>query len=153
MPNGSCLCGSIRIAYQGDAAANVSSNWLPPQRLIIDTNIKRKVICHCLNCRKLTGSAFSIALLIPEAQFHLLQGRPKAYAADADSGNKIVGFFCKECGSTMWRETPLFNGLKLVMQGTIDDDHGLDDEGSPGVELYTTRRVHWISPVSGAQQA
>ncbi|EMC92030.1 hypothetical protein BAUCODRAFT_78587 [Baudoinia panamericana UAMH 10762] len=131
MPEGGCFCGKTRYKYTGDVQAAAT--------------------CHCRDCQKITGSAFSTNIIVPGDGFEVLGGNPKKHTVKADSGNQITSNFCPECGSTMWREGDTFGTAKVIKVGTLDDPKALND-AKPGVELYAPERVNWVKPVDGAGQ-
>jgi hypothetical protein len=45
-------------------------------------------ICHCTDCRTLTGSPFRTDIPAAAANFVLRSGLPKSYLKGAESGNK-----------------------------------------------------------------
>ena len=57
--DGSCHCGAIRYEAEIDPG-DVS-------------------ICHCVDCQKLTGSAFRLTVAGKEENFRLTAGTPKVY--------------------------------------------------------------------------
>ena len=44
------------------------------------------VTCHCLDCQRLTGSAFSLGIVVPENGFRLTGVEPRRLQRTADSG-------------------------------------------------------------------
>ena len=52
---GSCLCGNIKIEFT-------------------DAPIKR-ILCHCLDCRKITGCHYSDNGVVVDKQFQLISGK------------------------------------------------------------------------------
>ncbi|KAK3210132.1 hypothetical protein GRF29_44g1701472 [Pseudopithomyces chartarum] len=128
---GGCVCGNIRFAIEGEPVA--------------------KALCHCRDCRKISGSAYSTNATWPENQFKLNQGTPKTHVKTADSGNTITSFFCGDCGSTMWRETAAFEGVKIVKVGTLDDDDALN-AAKPANEFFISSRVSWLQAIPDAEQ-
>jgi hypothetical protein len=131
MPAGGCVCGNVRYEAGGDSAASV--------------------LCHCLDCRKITGSTYSSNGVYDDDKFKVTQGTPKQHKKKADSGNEIVSNFCGDCGSTMWREGAAFPGKKIVKLGTLDDTSILDNL-NVNAELYTSIRPKWVGEQSGADQ-
>ncbi|KAK2755737.1 hypothetical protein FQN54_005887 [Arachnomyces sp. PD_36] len=135
MALGGCFCGKIRIEYSGQP---------------ITTGI-----CHCYDCRKLTGTLHSYNFVIKTADLKLTSGNPKEVAKTSDSGNHIKNYFCSDCG------TPLY-GYKVNSEGTPDqtailragilDDIGVLNEHKPEAEIYTDGRVCWVSPTEGTGQ-
>lgn len=132
MVSGSCLCGRCTVNITQDPAL--------------------KVLCHCNDCRHVSGSTNSLNVLIPDAGFSVTSGSEtlKNYEKDTDKGNRIKSFFCSECGNTLWRESTgaQFKGMKIVNEGALET---LTTE-KPGVELYCERRAPWLEKIEGADQ-
>ncbi|KAK4540369.1 hypothetical protein LTR36_009226 [Oleoguttula mirabilis] len=131
MPDGGCFCGKTRIKYTGDVQATA--------------------LCHCLDCRKITGSTYSTNIIVPGDGFEVTSGSPKTYAKKADTGNTITSHFCGDCGSTLWRDGETFGPNKVIKVGVMDDVNAFAS-AKPGIELYAPERVGWVSSVSGADQ-
>lgn len=108
-------------------------------------------LCHCLDCRKISGSTYSTNMIIKEDDFKVLSGNPKPISKTANSGNTITSYFCGDCGSTMWRDGPGFRGLKVIKAGTLDDVDALA-KAKPTAELFTLTRVDWVNEIPGAAQ-
>ncbi|KAJ5184559.1 hypothetical protein N7491_007574 [Penicillium cf. griseofulvum] len=134
MAVGGCFCGKVRVEYNGQPLSSA--------------------LCHCLDCRKITGSLYTYNFIVKTAELKV-SGSPKAVAKTSDSGNSIKNFFCPDCG------TPLFGrrinpngdfGEATVVRAGIFDDVEIMNEREPAVEIYTERRVKWICPVEGAAQ-
>ncbi|KAI8262984.1 hypothetical protein K4K58_013261 [Colletotrichum sp. SAR11_239] len=103
-------------------------------------------LCHCVDCQKWSGSAFTSNAVVPRAAFKVTQGEPKYYDINGDSGKKNRHFFCSGCGSSLYTELDL-----------MPDAGGLDDgkaslEGKPAVEFYCKDRVSYLTGVNGADQ-
>ncbi|KAF5845783.1 hypothetical protein GGP41_009584 [Bipolaris sorokiniana] len=73
MPTGGCMCGNVRYEVQGDMEA--------------------QILCHCYDCRKISGTTYSTNALHGKDGFKILQGTPKEHKKTADSGNNITSFF------------------------------------------------------------
>ncbi|KAH7312503.1 DUF636 domain protein [Stachybotrys elegans] len=127
---GGCLCGAIRIKSTGDVVA--------------------KALCHCLDCRKITGSLFSTNIIVPEESFSVTKGTPKEFAKTADSGKTMTSYFCGDCGSTLWRASETYRGSKIIKAGTLDGD-ALEDTAKPAVELFVKNRIPWLPAFEGTQ--
>ncbi|CAN8104677.1 unnamed protein product [Discula destructiva] len=128
---GGCLCGAIRIRSTGE--------------------IVNKGLCHCLDCRKITGSTHSTNIVVPSEGFSVTKGSPKQFLKTADSGNTITLSFCGECGSTLWSQSSSFGNTKVIKVGVLDNDRSLEI-GKPAVELFVKTRTSWLLPVDGAVQ-
>ncbi|TRM63514.1 Mss4-like protein [Schizophyllum amplum] len=131
MPTGGCFCGAVRYTYTGEPAG--------------------KAICHCLDCRKISGTTYSTNVLIPADALTLTAGTPKTYSCVGGSGKPITNFLCGDCGSTMWREIAAYPGMKVVKAGTLDAVDALD-LAKPETELFVTRRTKWVQEVQGVAQ-
>ncbi|KAL1746747.1 Mss4-like protein [Schizophyllum fasciatum] len=129
---GSCLCGALRYSFTGEPSA--------------------KGLCHCKDCRKISGSAFSMNAMFPADAVTLTAGAPKTYTVAGGSGKPITSFFCGECGSTVWRETPVFAGLRIVKAGTLDDPEALERVAKPVVEMFAANRVGWMPVIKETDQ-
>lgn len=134
MAVGGCFCGKVRIQYSGQPITSA--------------------LCHCFDCRKLTGTLYTYNFVVKSADLKIT-GSPKEVAKTSDSGNHIKNYFCSDCG------TPLY-GLRMKSTGTPDetiilragilDDIGILNEHKPKAEIYTDGRISWISPAEGANQ-
>ena len=132
MPDGGCFCGETRIRYTGDVQA--------------------KALCHCLDCRKISGSTYSTNIIVPGDGFSVTSGSPKKIAKKGDdTGNAITSYFCGNCGSTLYRDGPTFGDAKVIKVGVLDDTSALDNL-KPAIELYVPHRPSWVSAVEGAAQ-
>ena len=61
----------------------------------------------------------------------------------AESGKRVTNFFCPDCGSTLWRESPTFGENKVIKSGVLDTKDALQ-AGKPSVELYAAERLDWV---------
>ncbi|KAJ5234839.1 uncharacterized protein N7469_004007 [Penicillium citrinum] len=134
MAVGGCFCGNIRIEYSGQLLASG--------------------LCHCHDCRKLTGGPFSYVFIVKSAELRV-SGSPKEVAKVADSGNDIKNYFCPDCGTPLFGQTINSSGEPeetTVVRAGIFDDMGILNERKPEVEIYTDSRLKWICPIEDALQ-
>src|SRR3954471_12881554 len=75
---GGCECGEIR--YEITEA---------PQSVYA---------CHCRDCQRLTSSAFSMGVVVPETAFKLSGVKPRALQRLADSGRTPTRWVCPVAG-------------------------------------------------------
>ena len=95
---GSCLCGAVRLAIDGPLEHAPEA-------------------CHCLQCRKQTGS-YLMAVNVRRSSLHV-QGE-EAVAWYASSAEVRRGF-CRHCGSTLfWQPTMAGYAWTSVALGCID---------------------------------
>ncbi|KAF7880423.1 uncharacterized protein EAF02_007269 [Botrytis sinoallii] len=131
MPSGGCFCYAIRISYTGEPGAHL--------------------LCHCTDCRKITGATYSNNIVLPEGQFKLESGNPKTISKKADSGNQVTSHFCGDCGTTLYRTGDSFPNQVILKAGVLDDDNW-PNENVPKGELFVKERVKWLSEIPGAAQ-
>jgi hypothetical protein len=122
---GGCQCGKLR--YEISEAP----------RLVYS--------CHCTACQKITGSAFSLGIVVAEEAFRLTAGQPHLVQRAADSGRTTTRWVCPDCSSWL-TGTPRM--VRPVRAGTLDDTSWLQ----PTVHLWTRSKQPWIKLPSGDQQ-
>lgn len=98
---GRCQCGEICYKSEGD-----------PLGLYI---------CHCRECKKQSASAFGITLEVSCAGFHLVEGTPKFWTRETDSGKKLKCAFCPTCGSRVWHEYDPPSETISIKGGSLDE--------------------------------
>jgi hypothetical protein len=95
--------------------------------------------CHCADCRKESGSAFSVYAQWPVTAFEIT-GEISAYDGRG---------FCPRCGSRLLNPPDAGDSLVEIRIGTLDDaPFGLE----PQAEIWVKRREAWLAPVEGAEQ-
>jgi hypothetical protein len=115
---GRCLCGQIQYSANADPA-------------II-------AVCHCKNCQKQTGTAFSLIVGIPRSTISI-QGKLKTFCDTGDSGQVVERNFCPECGSPIISNVAVMPELTFIKAGTLDDTSWLD----PKMHIYCGSAQHW----------
>ncbi|KRD39388.1 aldehyde-activating protein [Lysobacter sp. Root916] len=104
---GSCLCGDVRLVASGR-----------PYRV---------GLCHCLDCRKHSGSVFHGSAIFPEDAV-TVAGETRDYAGR---------HFCPRCGSSVFARM----GDEIeVSLGALD----VPDQLTPTYENWTIRRESWL---------
>ena len=79
MLKGSCLCGGVTIAVEGDLEHQPEA-------------------CHCTQCRKQSGS-FLTAVNVRKSRLTI---RGQEHVGWYSSSDKVERGFCKTCGSTLF---------------------------------------------------
>src|SRR5215831_17562302 len=80
--------------------------------------------CHCTECQRLTGSAFSMALVTDTEAFSLTGATPRPIQRKADSGRTVIRWVCPDCGTWIWsgpKPDPTTRDALRVRAGTLDD--------------------------------
>jgi hypothetical protein len=99
--------------------------------------------CHCLDCQRLTSSAFSLGVVVPEKGFHLSGIEPRQLRRTADSGRVNLRLVCPECGS--WICGTPRDGLVRVRAGSLDDTSWL----RPTRHIWIRRKQAWVTIPAG----
>lgn len=117
---GRCLCGEVTYSLEGDPIATA--------------------VCHCSNCQRVSGSAFSLNIIALEAQLSV-DGTLVAYEETDESGDTVFvrRRFCGSCGSPIVSEM-VQTGLIAVKAGTLDERAELQ----PTVEVWCVDRQPWV---------
>jgi hypothetical protein len=95
--------------------------------------------CHCADCRKESGSAFTVYAQWPVEAVEI-SGNVSAYDGRG---------FCANCGSRLLDPPGPGDTLVEIRIGTLDD---APFDLKPQAEVWVKRREPWISPVEGAAQ-
>jgi hypothetical protein len=120
----SCRCGQLNATVTGEPA--------------------RVSVCHCLSCKKRSGSAFAVQARWPAEQV-AIEGRSKTFVKVADSGNSATYHFCPDCGSDVHYEIDgkfdgKFNGLIAIPLGAFDEPYAF----SPKFSVWEHRKHDWV---------
>jgi hypothetical protein len=105
-------------------------------------------VCHCKNCQRQAGSAFSTLAGVPKAEFNM-SGAPKLYQdSDTDSGSTVERFFCGACGSPIYSAVPSQPDLLFLKTGTLDDTSAF----TPGFHVWCSTKQNWVNLDEGVPQ-
>ncbi len=115
--SGSCLCGKVHYKVKAD-----------PIRI---------GLCHCMDCRKESGSAFA-TFGIWSAHAFEASGEVRYYEGRG---------FCVNCGARVFSE-PVEDEVEIRL-GTLDM---APTDVQPTYELWVKRREDWLTPLEGAEQ-
>ena len=117
------------------------------------------MLCHCGDCKRLSGSMFAMHYPIPGANFTITAGEPKVHNFKHPTGVVTAASFCPDCGTWLFKkvEADPYRDYFLVQAGTTDLEPGMEAEGywtrtKPVVELWISHRAAWLAPVEGAEQ-
>ncbi len=117
----SCRCGQLKATVTGEPV--------------------RVSVCHCLDCKKRSGSAFAAQARWPAEQV-TIEGRSKTFDKVADSGNRATYHFCPDCGSDVhYANHGKFNGLIAIPVGAFKDPYWL----APQFSVWEKRKHDWVT--------
>ena len=125
MIRGSCLCGAVRFEYS---------------RAVTQVGM-----CHCSQCRKVSGVASNAVIVVPEAELHWLSGEELRQLFRKPSGWSTT--FCRTCGSPLPQTLP-GAAAYWVPAGLLDDDPGLRIGG----HIFVGSKAPWDEITGEAPQ-
>ena len=97
---GGCLCGAIRYS----AAEPILG----------------QAVCHCKNCQKQSGSAFSVVVLVNRSSFQV-DPVPAVFEETADSGAKVNRFFLSSVRLSALYSVVGKADVVIIKAGSLDD--------------------------------
>jgi hypothetical protein len=115
---GGCLCGAVRFRVTEPLAAASS--------------------CHCTNCQRRTGTAWSVNTSAGRSGFALLAGSEHLRSFTPEGG--LPKWFCTTCGSHLFSgDGPLGDAPRVnIRLGAFDAD--------PGVRIRTRQYLRSAAP-------
>ncbi len=122
---GGCHCGDVR--YQAS---------------VDPKNVR---ICHCIDCQKISGSAFRSIVISEPNSFNITKGLAKEYIKVAESGNHRAQGFCQNCGSSLYATTEAkTNRIYGIRLGSVDQR----DEFTPKYQIWSRSAAPWIKDLA-----
>ena len=115
---GGCLCGHIR--YTSDVEPLMT------------------VVCHCKNCQKQSGTAYSTNIMMPKGAIDI-EGELAQYTDTGDTGNHVYRFFCPNCGSHIVNEADVLDNVSVLKAGSLDDTSWV----RPTMQIYCDSAQEW----------
>lgn len=116
---GGCRCGAVRY------------------RLAVD-RLPRSYACHCHQCQRWSGSAFSQQVIVPEGALSL-SGPTAVYeitTADRTSRQR----FCALCHSRIFNTNTRRPGIAVVRAGSLDRSEELDCV----LHIFVMHKQRWV---------
>jgi hypothetical protein len=120
MTGGRCRCGRVTYRVEANDAPLVYA-------------------CHCLDCQRWSGSAFTLNVLIPNDAI-AVSGTLTSYAYNSASGATSVHYFCSECHARIYNTNASAPGLAILRAGTLTGSHLL----VPVAHIWTKRMQPWL---------
>lgn len=123
MLTGRCLCGAVRYKLSGKPLA--------------------LLYCHCIECRRATGSAFNTSIVVREEDFQWTADEEALSFHESSPGN--FRQFCSRCGSPVFKRFPSPEGLLTVRAGTLEGDPGV----RPSAHIWVSEKAPWYEITDG----
>lgn len=100
MPAGSCQCGAISYSVSGKPLMTYA--------------------CHCRDCQKRTGSAFSMGTIYPLSAISVT-GELSAWERRSEDGTVNTRYSCARCGNVIYGIGGSAPDLIKLQPGTLED--------------------------------
>ena len=117
---GGCLCGAVRYTLK------------PGFRM-------KPYACHCTDCQKRTGTAFSSHMGVMEKDLEITGELDEAYFTQPSGANSII-YGCAKCRSRIYASNDTRPGVVSLRWGTLDNGKDM----SPEVHLWVSSKQPWI---------
>jgi hypothetical protein len=125
--SGHCLCGNVTYTADAEPVA--------------------QALCHCTNCQRQTGTAFSIVIGVPASAFHVEGSALASFPTDGDvHGTTTLRHFCSNCGSPIFSSVEAMPEVVYIKAGTLDDASWL----APNAEVFTRSALPWTPHLENA---
>lgn len=116
---GQCFCGRVQV--------RVNEALIPP------------VNCHCSQCRRMNGSAFTTWFSVKLDKLEL--SGEKALSTYHPTSN-LTRQFCKFCGSHIWTLDQRQPGIAGIHAGTFDGQ----ELPTPKADYFVSHKASWYAP-------
>ncbi|MFQ3322955.1 MAG: hypothetical protein ACI90U_000771 [Pseudomonadales bacterium] len=118
---GGCLCGAVKYSFDSEP---------------IMTGV-----CHCENCQRQSGTAFSIIVGVAKSSFEIEDTKTLSeYIDQGANGSKVRRQFCNNCGSPIISLIESAPELCMLKAGTLDDKSWLE----PTIHFWCDSAQPWI---------
>jgi hypothetical protein len=117
MIKGSCLCGKIHYAIDGEM-----------------TDVGH---CHCSSCRKMHGAAFATFGTVDKKHLRWISGAE--HIVIYRSSANLERLFCDQCGSSLLCRSSDEPDVEYIALGTVDGDPGC----RPAYHIWVGSKAPW----------
>jgi len=124
---GRCQCGDINYALDGEPLMTYA--------------------CHCKDCQKRTGSAFSMGTIFPLTAL-TVSGELSSWERTSDAQETNTRMSCAGCGNIIYGVGSATPTIIKLQTGTLDDTRDI----SPQAHIWTRSAQHWIKLPSDIYQ-
>ncbi|KAF2810592.1 uncharacterized protein BDZ99DRAFT_441126 [Mytilinidion resinicola] len=134
-----CFCGAVQLAFptQGDGLVTT-------------------FVCNCSDCHKISSSMFCSNFIVKDSHLKHLRGQENltafAQKKTPASLKLMTNYFCKTCGTLLYRVGESWPEQSILRIGTVDDFTLMETKLKPQVEFFTEGRAGWLCAVDGAKQ-
>lgn len=115
-----CRCGALTAVATGDPT--------------------RVSVCHCLDCQRRSGSAFSAQVRFPDDRVTVI-GPATEFETKGDSGRWGRFYFCPACGDTIAYRIEFFPDVTAIPLGTFENPYAF----KPAHSVWEERKHDWLA--------
>ena len=124
--SGGCLCGAIKYSFDDEPVMTG--------------------VCHCENCQRQSGTAFSIIVGVTKISFKIEDEKNLSeYVDQGDNGSKVRRQFCGNCGSPIVSLIDSAPEICMLKAGTLDDKSWLE----PTIHFWCESAQPWVEIKDG----
>ncbi|MDE2305060.1 MAG: GFA family protein [Gammaproteobacteria bacterium] len=116
--SGSCLCGAVKFEMTGEA--------------------RRFYHCHCMRCRKATGTGHASNLFLQPGSLRWISGEEHLRSFKVPEAQRFTNQFCSICGARVARQ-PAGSDIVIAPAGSLDDEIPLQ----PQARIFAASRSNW----------
>lgn len=117
---GGCLCGAVRYEISGPALTVAA--------------------CHCTSCRRHSGAAYSVNLIVPTKAMTVTGPLAAFSDTDTESGVPLAREHCRACGTPIRSIPGSSPKIVAVKAGTLDEPQSF----APRMHLFTQSALPWV---------
>ena len=116
---GGCRCGKVRFRASSQPLLTIA--------------------CHCSGCQRMTGGAYSLAVMVADDGFEVTLGEPVA----GGMRGEIAHMHCPDCLSWVYTRPP---GIPFVNIRTpmLDAPNGF----APFIDMWLAEKLPWVVPTA-----
>jgi hypothetical protein len=121
--DGHCLCGKVSYQSDGEPVATL--------------------LCHCTDCQRQSGAAFSIVVGVQADSFHVEGDTLSSFTTiGEDTEQPVHRQFCSACGSPIISVAEATPDMVWIKAGTLNDRSWLE----PEMEIWARSKHPYVIP-------
>lgn len=96
--------------------------------------------CHCVNCQKITGSAFAMSTFVVDDDLEVIAGAPVSIEQPSKNGSRKV-FLCPLCQTVVWAESSDHANVRIIRPGVFSSKMDVQ----PQAHIWIHRKQDWLA--------
>ncbi len=120
MCHGACSCDEIRYCVEGEPLFTHA--------------------CHCMDCQRRSGSAFSLSTFLGDDQLRVIGGVPAMHSGTGKSGARKQVYYCIACGTMLYGRNLGSPRVLWLRPGTLNDTSWI----RPQAHVWTRSKQPWV---------